>query len=77
LFCYAGFGKEEPLVSFIVLNDEQAKVVAKALEPIEVRDGKGNVLGSISPVWTEEDLAAVRRWMKKNPYKGRGNKRKK
>jgi len=29
------------------------------------------------PVLTKEDLAAVRRWMKKNPYKGRGNKRKK
>jgi len=48
-------------VSFIVLNDEQAKVVAKALEPIEVRDGKGNVLGSISPVWTEEDIKEAKR----------------
>jgi excisionase family DNA binding protein len=25
-------------------------------------------------LWTEKDLAAVRRWMKANPYKGRGRK---
>ncbi len=26
-------------------------------------------------VWTERDLAAIRRWMRENPYKGRGKKR--
>jgi excisionase family DNA binding protein len=26
-------------------------------------------------LWTERDLAAIRRWMKLNPYKGRGKKR--
>lgn len=26
-------------------------------------------------LWTERDLAAIRRWMKQNPYKGRGQKR--
>jgi excisionase family DNA binding protein len=26
-------------------------------------------------LWTERDLAAIRRWMKLNPYKGRGEKR--
>jgi excisionase family DNA binding protein len=25
-------------------------------------------------LWTEHDLAAIRRWMKGNPYKGRGRK---
>jgi hypothetical protein len=48
-------------MSFIVLNDEQAKVVAKALEPIQVRDGKGNVLGNISPIWSEEDIKEAKR----------------
>lgn len=26
-------------------------------------------------LWTERDLAAIRSWMKQNPYKGRGRKR--
>lgn len=26
-------------------------------------------------LWTERDLAAIRRWMKQNPYKGRGQRR--
>ena len=26
-------------------------------------------------LWTERDLRAIRRWMKQNPYKGRGKKR--
>ena len=26
-------------------------------------------------LWTQRDLAAIRRWMKQNPYKGRGEKR--
>jgi len=26
-------------------------------------------------VWTERDLAAIRKWMKQHPYKGRGRKR--
>jgi hypothetical protein len=45
----------------IVLNDEQAKVVASALKPVQVRDGKGNVLGVINPIWTEEDIAEAKR----------------
>ncbi|MBV9126023.1 MAG: hypothetical protein JO112_21940 [Planctomycetes bacterium] len=45
----------------IVLNDEQAKTVASSLKPVQVRDGKGNVLGYIAPLWTEEDIAEARR----------------
>jgi hypothetical protein len=45
----------------IVLTDEQAKVVATALKPVQVRDTRGNVLGCINPVWTEEDIAEARR----------------
>jgi hypothetical protein len=45
----------------IVLTDEQAKVVATALKPVQVRDGQGNALGWINPVWTEEDIAEAKR----------------
>src|SRR5262249_28235353 len=45
----------------IVLNDEQAQLVATALKPVQVRDVKGNVLGYIPPVWTEEDIADAKR----------------
>jgi hypothetical protein len=40
----------------IVLTDEQAKVVAGALQPVQVRDGRGNLLGTIAPRWTEQDI---------------------
>jgi hypothetical protein len=45
----------------IVLTEDQAKVVAAALQPVQVRDTRGNVLGSIAPVWTAEDIADARR----------------
>ena len=45
----------------IVLNEEQAKVVTSALQPVQVRDAKGNVLGTIPPIWTEEDIAEAKR----------------
>ena len=44
----------------IVLTDEQAKVVASALNPVEVRDGQNHVLGWITPVWTEADIAKAK-----------------
>jgi hypothetical protein len=43
-------------MSEIVLTAEQAKVVSAALRPVLVRDDSGHVLGSIAPVWTEEDI---------------------
>jgi hypothetical protein len=45
----------------IVLTDEQAKVVATALKPVQVRDQRGNVLGTITPAWTEADIAEAKR----------------
>jgi hypothetical protein len=45
----------------IALTDEQAKVVASALKPVQVCDGKGNVLGVINPILTEEDIAELKR----------------
>jgi hypothetical protein len=48
-------------MAHIILNDEQARVVASALHAVQVRDGKGNVLGYIPPIWTEEDIAEAKR----------------
>lgn len=45
----------------IVLTEEQARIVALALEPIRVCDPKGNILGRIEPEVTAEDLAETKR----------------
>jgi hypothetical protein len=50
----------------IVLSEEQAKVVASALQPIQVRDAKGTVLGVIPSIWTEEDIAEAKRRLASN-----------
>jgi hypothetical protein len=43
-------------MSRIVLNDEQAKQVASLLQPADVCDSQGNVLGTFTPLWTEADI---------------------
>ena len=48
-------------MAHIVLNEDQTRIVASAGQPVEVRDPKGNVLGVIAPIWTEEDLAEAKR----------------
>ncbi len=53
-------------MTHIVLNEEQARIVASALQPVQVRDGKGNVLGVIPPVWTAEDIADAKRRLASN-----------
>ena len=50
----------------IVLNEEQAKVVATSLQPVQVRDAQGNLLGTIPPIWTEEDIAEAKRVLASN-----------
>jgi hypothetical protein len=50
----------------IVLSEEQAKVVASALQPVQVRDAKGTVLGVIPSIWTEEDIAEAKRRLASN-----------
>jgi hypothetical protein len=42
----------------LILSDEQAQIVAKAQNPIPVRDGKGNLLGSLSPLGPEAEIVA-------------------
>lgn len=53
-------------MTHIVLSDEQAKEVASTLQPMQVRDGMGNVLGFFSPIWTEEDIAEAKRRLASN-----------
>jgi hypothetical protein len=51
-----------------VLNDEQAQVVTATLQPLQVRDRNGSVLGVFLPIWTEHDIAeAKRRLSSKEP----------
>jgi hypothetical protein len=45
----------------IILNAEQAKTVASALDPIEVRDEKGAYLGTLAPIWTREDIEKAKK----------------
>lgn len=45
----------------IVLTDEQVRAVAVALKPVPVVDSRGNILGTFSPIWTEEDIAEAKR----------------
>jgi hypothetical protein len=45
----------------IVLTDEQARVVRMARKPIQVRDARGNTLGWIQPIWTEEDIVEAKK----------------
>jgi hypothetical protein len=50
----------------IVLTEEQAQVVTIALRPVQVRDRKGNVLGTFTPVWTEAHIAEAKRRLASN-----------
>jgi hypothetical protein len=53
----------------IRLDEEQAAVVAKALEPVRVCAPNGDVLGFIKPAFTAADIAeAKRRSMSEGPW---------
>ncbi len=45
----------------LILNDEQARILSQALEPVELLDNKGNVLRTVPPIWTAEDIAEAKR----------------
>jgi hypothetical protein len=45
----------------IILDDEQARLLASALKSVEIRDRQGNLLRVIPPVWTEEDVADAKK----------------
>jgi hypothetical protein len=42
----------------LILSDEQVKLVTQAARPITVRNPKGNIVGSLDPVWTEANVIA-------------------
>jgi hypothetical protein len=44
----------------IILNEEQLQVAAGTLHPLPVRDAKGNVIGTFSPIWTAEVIAEAK-----------------
>jgi hypothetical protein len=50
----------------IVLNEDQTRVAAAALRPLQVCDAKGNVVGTFSPIWTAEDVAEAKRHQASN-----------
>jgi len=45
----------------IILTQEQADLAAKSLEPVQLCDPVGNIIASIAPVWTMEDIAEAKR----------------
>jgi hypothetical protein len=47
----------------IVVDDEQAKVIAESTETIEIRDQQGKHLGYVAHGFSAEDIAIARRRM--------------
>jgi hypothetical protein len=47
-------------VSYIVLNEAQARVIAQGKGDVEVRDGNGKHLGYITQGFTDEDIRIAR-----------------
>ena len=45
----------------IVLSDDQAKAVQTALEPVELRDQRGNLLGYVSLPPGDAEIAEAKR----------------
>jgi hypothetical protein len=43
----------------IVLSEEQAQVISKAHDPVQVRDSSGRVLGVISRAWDADERAVI------------------
>ena len=48
-------------VPHIVIDDQQAKIIAEATDWVEIRDRNGRHLGYVAHGFTEEDLAVARR----------------
>jgi len=52
----------------IILTQEQAAIVASAMQPVQIRDPSGNILGVIDPPWSEADIEdALRRRASNEP----------
>lgn len=48
-------------MTHIVVDDEQAKLLAQACGTVEIRDSHGKQLGYVAPVFTDEDIAIAKR----------------
>ena len=48
------------VVPHIVVDDQQAKIIAEATHGVEIRDRNGKHLGYVAHGFTEEDLAIAR-----------------
>lgn len=44
----------------IVVNDDQARIIAQSCESIEIRDRSGKHLGYVAQGFTEEDIAIAK-----------------
>lgn len=53
-------------MTVIVLSPDQSETVAKAIGKVEVHDVQGNVLGTLTPRWTQEDLELAERRLNSN-----------
>jgi hypothetical protein len=51
----------------IVLTDDQARVLTQAREPVELRDGKGNLLARVAVPLDDEIAEASRRLASEQP----------
>jgi hypothetical protein len=45
----------------IRLTEEQARTIAQSLEPVQICDDQGNVLGILPPIWRPDDVAEAKR----------------
>jgi hypothetical protein len=58
--------KEIATMPEIILSEEQTRIFASAIQPVQVCDAKGRLLGTLAPVWTEEDIAEAKRVLASN-----------
>ena len=47
-------------MAHIVIDDEQARLIAESNERVEIRDRKGNCLGYVLPEFSEADIALAK-----------------
>lgn len=45
----------------ITLTADQARIVAEAQHPVQVRDPEGHIIAVIPPLWTEAEIGEIDR----------------
>lgn len=62
--------QRETAMTVIVLSPDQSDAVANATGKVEVQDAQGNILGVISPQWSQADIEeAIRRFKSGGPWR--------